>query len=401
MGVCTAFSLAERGVQVTLVEKGAICSGASHGNAGWIFPSHSVPIPGPGVIRKSAGWLLDPESPLYIKPRASLSLARWLLRFARACNETAMRRTTALRRELSTLSLARFEKLAALPGLECGFKQLGLLIVCATKEGLAQAHEELELLEALGGKGERFTAEAVRERIPVVAPDLAGGVFLPNDAHVTPGDFVRGLAAELDRRGVTLLTGTEVLDLEWSRRSGPRLQTTRGELGADELVLATGAWTPSLARRVGIRVPIESAKGYSITVRRPEVFGELPVILSEAKVGVTPMGQLLRFAGTLELAGLDLSVNLRRVRALDRAVRHLLPGLPETEHVETWRGLRPLTPDDLPIIGRPDGTTGLVLATGHGMSGVSQGPITGELVAQLLCGEPSAVDLAPFSPDRF
>jgi D-amino-acid dehydrogenase len=131
------------------------------------------------------------------------------------------------------------------------------------------------------------------------------------------------------------------------------------------------------------------------------VFGELPVILLEAKVGVTPMGDLLRCAGTLELAGLDLSVNLRRVRAIERAVGRWLPGLPETEHVETWRGLRPLTPDDLPILGRPSGSSGLVLATGHGMSGISQGPITGELIAQLLCGEPTAVDLAPFSPDRF
>ena len=401
IGVCTAHSLAERGVRTALLERGEICSGASHGNAGWIFPSHSMPIPAPGVIRKSLGWLLDPVGPLYIKPRPSAELVRWLWAFRGACNETQMRRSYELRRNLSVASLERYAKLSAIPGLEFGFEQRGLLMAFRTQEALAEAVHELEVLASFGGEGERLDADELRARVPALGGDLAGGISLPHDAHLTPGDFVRGLAREAERRGVAVHTGTEVLGIDWRRASGARLLTTRGEFVADEVVLATGAWSPELARPLGLRLPVQAAKGYSITGHRPDEFGDLPVILAEARVGVTPMGPHLRLAGTLELAGLDLSVNRRRLRAIEEAVPHYLPGLPELDVVEVWRGLRPLTPDDLPIIGRPARGRGLVIATGHGMSGMSQGPVTGELVAQLVTGEETAFDLAPFSPDRF
>ncbi len=401
IGVCTAHSLAERGIRTRLVERDEICSGCSHGNAGWVFPSHSMPIPAPGVIRRSFRWLADPDGPLYIKPRPSPALLRWLWEFRGACSERAMRRSYALRRELSLASLERYSKLATLPGFEFGFEQRGLLLAFKTREGLAEGEHELSILSSLGGVGQLLSTDELRERIPLLARDLAGGVSLPDDAHITPGDFVRGLAREAARLGVDLRTATEVLELDWRRGRTTRVTTTRGELLADEIVLCAGAWSPDLAGPLGLRLPVQAAKGYSITSRRPEEFGELPVILAEAKVGVTPMGPLLRFAGTLELAGLDLRVNQRRVRAIEDAVPRYLPNLPKTDVVEIWRGLRPLTPDDLPIIGRPAESRGLVIATGHGMKGMSQGPITGELVAQLIAGEPSAFDLKPFSPDRF
>ncbi len=401
IGVCTAYSLAERGIGVRLVERGQICSGCSHGNAGWLFPSHSMPLPAPGAILQSLDWLTDSTSPLYIKPRPSPELARWLWRFRAACSRQAMLETYRLRRELSLASLERYAKLAALPDLDFGYAQRGLLLAFRTQKGLEEAEAELAILERLGGRGQPLACEEMREHVPLLSPKLAGGVYLPDDAHITPGEFVRGLAGEAAHRGAALHTETEVLDIEWRRGQPTRVATTRGEFTCEDLVLAAGAWSPQVVRSLGFRLPIQPAKGYSITVRRPEEFGLNPVILGEARVGVTPMGELLRFAGTLELAGLDLDVNLRRVRAMERGVRAFLPELPETELVEIWRGLRPLTPDDLPIIGRPARTPSLVLATGHGMKGMSQGPITGELVAQLICGEPPAFDLRPFSPDRF
>jgi D-amino-acid dehydrogenase len=179
------------------------------------------------------------------------------------------------------------------------------------------------------------------------------------------------------------------------------VHTTRGDFTADEVVLAAGAWTPELTRGLGLRVPVEAAKGYSITVERPEGHPDLPLALIEGKVFVTPMGSQLRFGGTLELAGLDMQMNQRRVDALARCVRTYLPGIAPTPTIEIWRGLRPLTPDDLPILGRPAATSGLILATGHGMSGISQAPISGELIAQLASGETPEIDLTPFSPDRF
>jgi D-amino-acid dehydrogenase len=401
VGVCIAHSLIERGARTTLLERGEICSGASHGNGGWIFPSESAPIPGPGVIRESLPWLLDPASPFWIQPRASLALLRWLWDFRRACNASAQRESFRLRRALSLASLERFGELAKKLDFDFGFTQRGLTLIFQTAKAMRDAQHEVDLLEAAGGSAKWLGVAALREEIPGLSSDLAGGLEFPADAHITPGGFVRGLAADVARRGAAIETHTEVLGVEWSRRGPVRVRTTRGDFSADEVVLATGAWTPELTRGLGLRIPVEAAKGYSITVERPEAYPDLPLALAEGMVFVTPMGSQLRFGGTLELAGLDMRMNRRRVDALARTVRRYLPGIPRTPTIEIWRGLRPLTPDDLPILGRPAGTSGLILATGHGMSGISQGPISGELIAQLASGETPEIDLTPFSPDRF
>jgi D-amino-acid dehydrogenase len=401
VGVCTANCLVERGARTTLLERGEICSGASHGNGGWIFPSESAPIPGPGVIREALPWLLDPESPFWIRPRANLALLRWLWDFRRACNASALRESFRLRRALSLASLERFAEFAEKLDFDFGFTQRGLVLIFRTAKAMRDTQHEVDLLEAAGGSAKWLGVEELRERVSGLSPELAGGLEFTDDAHITPGDFVRGLAADVARRGAAIETNTEVLGVEWSRRGPVRVRTTRGDFSADEVVLAAGAWTPELTRGLGLRVPVEAAKGYSITVERPEGHPDLPLALVEGMVFVTPMGSRLRFGGTLELAGLDMRVNQRRVDALARTVRSFLPGIPRTPTVEIWRGLRPLTPDDLPILGRPAGTSGLILATGHGMSGISHGPITGELIAQLASGETPEIDLAPFSPDRF
>jgi D-amino-acid dehydrogenase len=401
VGVCTTHSLVERGVSTTLLERGEICSGASHGNGGWIFPSESAPIPGPGVIREALPWLLDPESPFWIQPRASLALLRWLWDFRRACNASAARESFRLRRALSLASLERFTEFAKKMDFDFGFTQRGLVLVFRTAKAMRDAQHDVDLLEAGGGSAQWLDVEELRDRVPSLSADLIGGLEFTDDAHITPGDFVRGLAADAARRGAAIKTHTEVLGIEWSRRGLVCVHTTRGDFTADEVVLAAGAWTPELIRGLGLRVPVEAAKGYSITVERPAGHPDLPLQLVEGKIFVTPMGSQLRFGGTLELAGCDLRVNQRRVDAIARTVRRDLPGIPRTPTIEIWRGLRPLTPDDLPILGRPAGTSGLILATGHGMSGISQGPISGELIAQLVSGETPEIDLAPFSPDRF
>jgi len=401
VGVCTAYALVERGVRTTLLERGEVCSGASFGNGGWILASLSMPIPGPGVIRHALPWLLDLESPLYIKPRPSLELARWLWRFRACCNSAAKLRSFRLRRALALASLERHAELAKIDGVESGFAQRGILMAFASQAALRDAARDVALLEAEGGIARALSPEALRARIPALTTQLAGGFEFPVDAHLRPDTFVRSLAREAERRGLAIERDTEVLEIEWSRRAPIRFHTTRGSFTADEGVLAAGAWTAELARKIGVRLPIEPAKGYSVSVDRPDDYPDLPVSLNEAEVVVTPMGSRLRFAGTLELAGLDMRVSMRRVGAIRRAVRTYLPGLPSPVREEIWRGLRPLSPDDLPILGRPAGTSGLIVASGHGMDGMALGPITGELIAQLALGEAPRFDLAPFSPERF
>ncbi|HXX48458.1 MAG TPA: FAD-dependent oxidoreductase [Myxococcota bacterium] len=401
VGVASAAFLAERGARVVLLERGEICSGASYGNAGWISPSHGMPLPSPGVVRQALRWLLDPESPFYVKPRFDLELALWLLDFLRASSAPRARATMRANRELILASLALYEKLAAEPGPDFGFARRGLVVACESPQGMEHAREELDALAELGGGGRELSNAELRALAPRASPELRGGLYFPADAHLDPERLVLALAERAAARGAALWTRQEVLELQTRGRRIERVVATRGELRAAEVVLAAGAWSPQLAAQLGLRLPVQAAKGYSVTVERPADFGEHPLLLSEAKVAVTPLGEALRFAGTLELAGLDLRVNARRVGAILRAVERFLPGLAASPRIETWRGLRPLTPDDRPILGRPRAFDNLIVATGHGMSGISQGPMTAQLVAELCRGEPPSLPLAPFSPDRF
>jgi D-amino-acid dehydrogenase len=401
IGTASALALAERGASVLLVERGEIASGASYGNAGWISPSHGMPLPAPGVIGQALRWLFNPESPFYVKPRVDLDLIRWLLGFMSAATAKRAHETMRVNRELTLASLALTEKLASTPGAEFGFERRGLLMVCESAQGLDVAAHELATIRQLGGDGRALTADEVRTLEPRVRGQIAGGAYFPADAHLQPARLVAVLAERARARGARLETGHEVIAIERVGRRIARVVTTRGEFSAREVVLAGGAWSPVIAAPLGLRLPVQSAKGYSVTVRCPEDFGDTPLMLMEAKVAVTPMGDTLRFAGTLELAGLDLSLNLRRVRAILRAVERFLPGVLAEPSIETWRGLRPLTPDDRPIIGRPRALENLIVATGHGMNGISQGLMTGQLVAELATGARPSLDLAPFRPDRF
>ncbi len=402
VGVCTALYLTERGASVTLIERAGLAAGASYGNAGWIFPSHAVPLPGPGVTRQALRWLLDPDSPLYIQPTLRPAMLRWLWRFWRACDLEQAKRGFALHRELSLASRGCYEALAARDDLsmDFGYTREGLLLAFESGEGLREIEGELTWLEELGGEAKRLGRDALRELEPMLTPEIAGGVAFSSDAHVEPGPFVHQVGQGAAELGASICCHTEVLGLR-ATPTAATVETNRGVFRGKQLVLAAGAWNAPLSGQLGAPLPIEAAKGYSVSVERPAAFGPRPVMLAEARVGVTPMGDTLRFAGTLELAGLDLRVNPRRVAAIRRAAARCLPGAADAAHLETWRGLRPLTPDDLPILGRMSRHPAVLVAGGHGMHGLSQGPISGQLIAALASGEPPALDLAPFSPARF
>jgi D-amino-acid dehydrogenase len=242
---------------------------------------------------------------------------------------------------------------------------------------------------------------AARSAEPALRADIVGGLLFSDDAHLVPDRFVRGLAAIAQRRGVVMQTSTEVLAFATSGSRVTGIETTRGPIPCDTVVLAAGAWSPVIARSLDLAIPIQAAKGYSVTYDRPRAGPRAPILLGEARVAVTPMGDMLRFAGTLELAGLDLTIAPRRVEAIKRAATHYLAIDEPLRLREVWRGLRPCTPDGLPLIGRTRRWENVVLATGHAMIGVSLGPITGKLVAQIVAGEKPMVDLAAVDPARY
>ena len=405
IGVCAAYYLAERGWPVHLVEQDDIAAGSSHGNAGLIVPSHIIPLPHPGVLTRGLKWLLDPESPLYIKPRLNLGLLAWLLRFGAACRESRVQKAIPVLRDMGRASSELYEQLAVLDGLDCGYQRTGLLTIFRNQRSFEDGIKEANVQAAHGVTAKVLDGAAVRQMEPTVRPEVVGGVFLPGDAHFTPDMFVRGLARLAERHGLMIHPATEVLGFEVSHRKVTTVRTTRGDFRPDQVVVAAGAWSPRLVRGLRLSLPIQPAKGHSVTVKRPALSPTIPLALGESRVIVTPMtgpsGPVLRFAGTLELAGFDFSINRRRVNALTRAARTYLIGMEELETLEIWRGLRPCTPDDLPILGRPPGLDNVILATGHGMLGMSLGPITGKLVSQIACGEKPDVDLKPLRVERF
>ena len=401
IGVCSAYFLARRGCAVTLVERGEVCSGSSYGNSGLVVPSHSVPLAAPGVLSQGLRWLLDPVSPFYIKPRLDLDLVRWLWWFQQASRVEPMRKGIPVLRDLSQASLELYRELADQGELEFGFRQKGWLQVFRSEPLLAKALAEARLLREFGLESTLLDTSRVREMEPNLHPSVIAGIHYPEDAHLIPHRFVRQMAAAAHRSGADLRTGTEVLEMQTSGSRVTRVVTTRGNFRPQQVVLAAGSWSPRVARTVGLDVPVQPAKGYSVTVRAPATRPRVPLMLAEAKVAATPMGGRLRFGGTLELAGLDLSVNLPRVRAILRAARAHLVGMEELDRHEIWRGLRPLTPDGLPFIGRTREPNNLLLATGHATIGMSLGPITGKLISEVAAGETAGQDLSRLEPERF
>lgn len=402
IGVCAAYYLARDGCAVTLVERGPqVAWGSSYGNSGLIVPSHSVPLAAPGVWWQGLRWMADPESPFYIRPRLDPALLRWLWRFRAHCTEAHVRRALPVLRDLSYRSRALYRELTALTGPDCAFREDGALTVFRTEAGFARGRHELGVLTRAGVTARTVDAREARELEPRLATTVVGALHWPDDASLVPDRFVTGLARAAEALGVAVRRGTEVLGFRVEGRRLTTVETTRGDLPADQVVLAAGAWTTPLGRLLGLRIPIQAAKGYSLTYRRPADGPRLPLLLGEARVAVTPMGPWLRFGGTLELAGLDLEVNRRRVAAVARAPRQYLEGLDGLELVEIWRGLRPVTPDGLPLLGRPRRYENVIVAAGHATIGMSLGPVTGRVVADLVQAKPPGVDLTLLDPDRF
>ena len=401
VGVCTAYYLARKGCRVTLIEKGEICSGCSYGNACMIVPSHAMPVPAPGVIGKSLKWMLREDSPLLIRPRLDWQLLLWLLRFAASCRQRPMERAIPVLRDLGRASLLLFRELAATEELSFDFEQRGLMSVYTTAAGLEEGREEAEIMAGHDLDLEILTGDQARELEPALNRRVVGALYSAEDAHGDSHRFVTGLGEALGKHGVAVRTGTEVTGwlAEGGRPAGVR--TENGDFRAREIVLATGSWTPLLARELGVRVPVQAGKGYSLTMDRPATSPKIPLIHAERKVAVTPIGDRLRFAGTMEFAGIDLSLNPTRTEAIRRGALEVLSGSDNPGNAERWCGLRPCTPDGLPIIDRLPGHPNVYLSTGHAMLGYTHGPISGKLMAELVCGEPLSLPLKPLRLGRF
>jgi D-amino-acid dehydrogenase len=402
IGVCTALYLTRQGRQVTLVERKDICSGASHGNACWIAVAHAIPTAAPGVMGQGLKWMLDSGSPFYIKPRLNLDLARWLWHFRSAATQTKMLAGTAIMLDLNRKSLELFKALDT-EGLDFDFFQQGLLHVHLSEKSCKAGKATLELLNNLGVEGHLLGRDGLKELEPNLLDGVESGVFYPEPGHLRSDKFVKAVARQAAAEGATILTGTEVVGFTVNSGRISAIQTSDGVFEANDVVLAAGAWSSRVAKQLGERLAMQPAKGYSVTAQRPSLqHGPcLPIAVDDYKLAITPLGDEFRFSSTLELAGFDLSINEKRLAANREGLHRVLPGLEHIDVIETWSGFRPLTADSLPIIGRSRKIGNLIYATGHGMMGLTHGPITGKVVSQIVAGQNPDIDLEPLRPDRF
>ena len=402
IGVNCAHALADVGRSVVLIERGDICSGCSHGNAGWIAACHSLPIPGPGLVTQTLKWMLRGDSPLYIKPTLRPIMLAWLWRFFRQCNQDAARRglvaLAALHQEVTPATKDLVERY----GLNCEFQHRGNLYVFRQEKKLAKAEKDRQLMSEYGIDGILLNRDEVLQREPALDPTVCGGIFYPIDADMVPDRFVEELAERLPAMGVRLYTGIEVNGFIASTGGKVRsVMTTAGEFQPDTIVLAAGAWSTKLAKQLGISIPMQPGKGYSITYGAQPGTPSLPLSLGDVKVGASPWKNTFRLAGTMELAGLQLKINQQRVDAIVRGAKQYLPEFKAENVLEVWTGMRPLCSDALPVIGAAAAIPNVFFATGHAMLGLTQAVVTGKLIAQLIMGQSPSVAVEPFSPDRF
>lgn len=403
VGLCTAYACARRGFEVTVLEREALGHpGCSWGNAGMVVPSHFIPLAAPGMVGLGLRMLLKPEGPFAMRPGLNPDLLTWAWRFWRAATPEHVRRSAPLLRDLSLASRAAFEELAAeLP--DFGLTRRGLLMLCKAEHTLHEEAEVAKTARTLGIPAEVLSPSEVRALDPSLEMKVAGGVYFPQDCHLDPSRLMAGLAAKIAGAGVEIRYNAPVTG--WQSR-GNRIDgvnTPAGAFSADEYVVAGGTWSGDLLKQLGLSLPLQAGKGYSVTVPQPPQLPELCSILIEARVAVTPMGGALRFAGTLELGRADLSFNPRRVKGMLHSIGAYFPAYQPEQFAKlpVWSGLRPCSPDGLPYIGRTGRYANLSVAAGHAMMGVSLAPVTGELIAGDLAGEPSPLLTPALSPDRY
>lgn len=405
IGFSAAYHLLRAGMQVTLIERGKEeAEGCSTGNAGMVVPSHFVPLAAPGVIWKGLRWMLDPESPFSIRPRPSWELACWGWQFYRASSPARVRRAMPVLRDMALRSRAIFGELAEQEGFEFGLQKKGLLMLCKTRAALEHEAELAAIANSLGVEAEVLDAEGVRKKDPGMEIDVMGGVHFAQDCHLDPARFLGDLRREVARMGGTVRWSAEAVDFRHSAaRVGAVVLDDGEEISGDEFVICGGAWSPGVGKKLGLRLPMQAGKGYSVTHPDPPALPTVCSLLNEARVAVTPMDGKLRIGGTMEIVGLDESVNRRRLGGILKSVQAYYPQLSEAdfEGLEVWKGLRPCSPDGMPFIGRTKRRENVVVATGHSMLGLSLAPVTGEMVADLLTGHTPKYDMALLDPDRY
>jgi D-amino-acid dehydrogenase len=402
IGASCAYYLCRSGWHVTILDQGDFGRGCSHGNCGFVCPSHVLPLAVPGAVRSGLQALFQRAGPLSMKLRFDPALWAWLYRFARRCNVRDMLEAGRAIQALLDSSRTLYDELFKEEPFDCEWESRGLLFVFQSRAAMEHHVRKDQLLsEHFGLRARRLEGDALLALEPALKPGLAGAWHYDRDAHLRPDKLMASWRRILEARGVVIREGCTARALVPDKGLARTLATSHGDIAGEVFVFATGALTPLLGRSLGCRIPIQPGKGYSLTMPRPARCPVMPMIFEEHRVAVTPMHSGYRLGSTMEFAGYDTTLNPRRLAYLTAAAAHYLHE-PVCEPIqEQWYGWRPMTYDGKPIIDRCPTRPNVWIAAGHNMLGLSMAPATGKLVAALLNGETPHLDVTPFSARRF
>ena len=401
IGVTSAYYLSERNWDVTLIEKDSIGGGCSHGNCGLICPSDVLPLASPGAIRKTLAAMCRGRSPLYIKPRLTPRLWSWLLKFALRCNPRDMIRSANGRMALLEPSMLMYQQLFDRLEIDCEWQHRGLLYVFQSLKGLdAYSSTDETLSEEFGLIARRLESQELHSLDPSLKDSVAGAWYYEDDGHLRPDRLMSEWKRILIEAGVQIHENTEMQGLDVRQGTVVSAETSSGDFDADAVLVATGAVAVQMKRQIGVRLPIEPGKGYSITMSRPSICPEIPMLFPEHKIAVTPMNTGYRLGSTMEFSGFDTRINQKRINLIRKSAEVYMREPFGDELHEQWYGWRPMTYDGLPFIGPAPSMKNLFVAAGHNMLGLSMAPATGRLVAELMSDERPFIDPTPYRIGR-
>ena len=403
IGLSSAYYLQKSGWRVTILEKNDGTDNCSFGNAGMIVPSHFTPLASPGIVAQGIRWMFDSKSPFYVKPSFSWPLIQWGFQFLRKANRKNVEQGAPYLRDLSLLSHSLYKELSASPDFDFSLEEKGILMYFKTQKTAEEEIHTAEIARALGLDAEPLTKEQVERLEPGVGLNILGAVHYHCDAHLYPNKLMVQLKKYILDSGGFIHTNEPVLSMDIQHGVIKKIKTKENEYGADVFIIAGGSWLPELTKMAGMNIPLMPGKGYSVTDSNPAITLNIPAILCEARVAITPMSGLMRYGGTMEIAPVNHHVNIKRVEGILEAVpryfSNLQPKMPDTKDI--WYGFRPCSPDGLPFIGSVKKIRNLMIAGGHSMMGLGLGPATGKVISEICNQQQTSVRTDAFDPERF
>jgi len=405
IGLSSAYFLQEAGHSVTVIDQTDISNNCSYGNAGYVCPSHFVPLATPGIVKQGLKWMLNPESPFYVKPRLSWSLMQWGLKFMQMATPENVEKAAMPLKDFALVSQHWYEEWAKLPQFKFAYEHKGLLEIFQTDKVADHSHHLVKKAHELGLTDTRLlNQEELFALEPQHKMNAIGAVYFACDAHLYPNKLMKQLMEDLKSKGVEFCLGETVKSFEKENGKIKSVITDKTKYTPDAVVLATGSWSREMVQQLGITMPLMPGRGYSITLENSPYQTNYPSVLVEGRVALTPMdGNKMRFGGTMEITTTQAPPQINRVVGVLKAVKKFFPefDIPTPSWEQVWYGYRPCSADGLPYLGRSRKIQNLVVATGHSMIGLSLGAGTGKLVAEIIDEKPTSIDISFYNPERF